>query len=123
MAQSRIISVTDDSVTFWYQRHEDNQRVVETISIAEFIQRLIVHIPDEQFKTLRYYGIYAKNYIHHDKLIKRVKQSTINIRKSLNHWRERIELSFGYDPAKCVCGNYMSFIDIFCRKKVVEEVS
>ena len=123
MAQSRIISVDNDFVTFWYQRHEDNQRVEETITIFEFIQRLIVHIPDEQFKMLRYYGIYAKKSIHHSKLIKRVKQSTINIKILLSRWRERIEISFGYDPIKCSCGNYMSFIDIFCRKKVVECVS
>ncbi len=118
MAQSRIISIDNDSISFWYQRHEDNKRVEETIPIFEFIQRLIIHIPDEQFKMIRYYGIYAKKCKHHDKLIKRVKQSTINTRKLLSHWRERIELSFGYDPIKCSCGNYMSFINIFCVKKV-----
>jgi hypothetical protein len=103
MAQSRIISVDDEFITFWYQRHEDNKRVEETITIFEFFQRLIVHIPDEQFKMLRYYGIYAKKYIHHSKLIKRISQAVIKSRKLLSRWRERIELSFGYDPTKCSC--------------------
>ena len=119
MAQSRIISVDDEFITFWYQRHEDNKRVEKTLTIFKFFQRLIVHIPDEQFKMLRYYGIYAKKSKHHSKLIKRVKQSTLGLRKLLSRWRERIELSFGYDPTKCSCGNYMSFIDIFCAKKLV----
>ena len=44
---------------------------------------------------IRYYGIYAKKCKFHDKLIKRVKTSTIKTRKLLSHWRERIELSFG----------------------------
>lgn len=118
MAQSRIISVDKDFISFWYQRHQDNKKVIETISIFEFIQRLIVHIPNEQFKLIRYYGIYAKKCKYHDRLIKRVKHSTLKTRKLLSHWRERIQLSFGYDPIKCSCGNYMSFIDIFCVKRV-----
>jgi len=31
MAQSRIIKYDGEYVTFWYDRHEDNQRVEETI--------------------------------------------------------------------------------------------
>lgn len=58
------------------------------------------------------------NCKHHDKLIKRVKQSTINIRKKLSKWRESIELSFGYDPIKCSCGNFMSFFNIYCKKDI-----
>ena len=57
MAQSRIISIDDNFISFWYQRHEDNKKVTETITIFEFIQRLIIHIPDEQFKMIRYYDI------------------------------------------------------------------
>ena len=82
MAQSRIIDYDGSFVTFWYQRHEDNKKIIEKIPVFEFIQRLIIHIPDEQFKMLRYYGIYSHKCKHHDKLIKRVKQSTINIQKN-----------------------------------------
>ncbi|WLR42431.1 transposase [Bacillus carboniphilus] len=32
----------------------------ETISVEEFISRLIRHIPDEQFKTIRHYGMYSR---------------------------------------------------------------
>ena len=117
MAQSRILNVTDDSITFWYQRHEDNLRVEETISIDEFIKRLIVHIPDEQFKMLRYYGIYAHKHKNDNKLFKKLSQRSLIVRKLLSRWRESIELTFHYDPAMCSCGNIMKFVDIFCRKK------
>lgn len=117
MAQSRILNVTSDTVTFWYERHEDNKRVEETISIDDFIKRLIIHIPDEQFKMLRYYGIYAKKHKNSYKLLKKLSTVSYKIRKRLSHWRESIELTFHYDPAKCSCGDIMQFINIFCKKK------
>lgn len=58
--QYRIIDIEQfDFILFWYQRHEDNLYVVERIHIFEFITRLIRHIPEPQFKTIRYYGFYA----------------------------------------------------------------
>ena len=117
MAQSRILNVINDSITFWYNRHEDNKRVEETISIDEFIKRLIIHIPDEQFKMIRYYGIYARRYKNSNKLIKKLSIVSYNIRKRLSRWRESIELTFHYDPAKCSCGQIMTFITIVCKKK------
>lgn len=119
MAQSRILNVTSDTVSFWYERHEDNKRVEETISIDDFIKRLIIHIPDEQFKMLRYYGIYAKKHKNSNKLFKRLSTVSYKIRKRLSRWRESIELTFHYDPAKCSCGNIMQFINIFCKEKTL----
>ena len=117
MAQSRILNVINDSITFWYNRHEDNKRIEETISIDEFIKRLIIHIPDEQFKMIRYYGIYARRYKNSNKLIKKLSIVSYNIRKRLSRWRESIELTFHYDPGKCSCGQIMTFITIVCKKK------
>ena len=47
-----------------YTRHEDNKTVTETIPALDFIQKLIVHIPEKHFKMLRYYGVYAKQKLH-----------------------------------------------------------
>ena len=41
-----------------YTRHENNKTVTETIPALDFIQKLIVHIPEKHFKMLRYYGVY-----------------------------------------------------------------
>ena len=113
MAQSRIISYDGYFVSFWYERHEDGKKITETIPVFDFIKRLIIHIPEEQFKMVRYYGLYAKKHKHSSKLFKMVSDNSIRIRKLLNRWRENIELSFGYDPVICSCGCKMEFIDIF----------
>ena len=54
MAESRIIDYDGEYVTFWYQRHEDNKLIKERVHVYEFFKRLIIHIPDENFKTVRY---------------------------------------------------------------------
>ena len=52
-----------------YTRHEDNKTVTETIPALDFIQKLIVHIPEKHFKILRYYGVYAKHHKQEKKLL------------------------------------------------------
>ena len=53
-----------------YTRHENNKTVTETIPALDFIQKLIVHIPEKHFKMLRYYGVYAKHHKQEKKLRK-----------------------------------------------------
>ena len=52
-----------------YTKHEDNKTVTETIPALDFIQKLIVHIPEKHFKMLRYYGVYAKHHKQEKKLL------------------------------------------------------
>ena len=56
---NRIIVYDGDRVTYKYQDKKDGQEKTETISVEEFIGRLIQHIPDENFKLIRHYGIYG----------------------------------------------------------------
>ena len=113
-AQYRIIDINDkDLISFWYQRHEDDCFVVETIHIFEFIARLIRHIPENQFKTIRYYGFYSsksqkkKSYNLCRKMIDKLK---LPFFKSLNRWRNLLIQSFNVEPLKCdKCGDYMKF--------------
>jgi hypothetical protein len=112
MAQSRIIDYDGEFVTFYYDRHEDNQRVTEKIHAFEFIKRLIVHIPEEQFKMIRYYGLYAKKYVHSSKLYLLDNSLKRSFRKQYSHWRARILLAFGVDPLRCSCGHTMELVDI-----------
>jgi len=118
MAQSRILNYDGNTVSFWYQRHEDNQKVTETIPVFDFIKRLIVHIPESQFKMIRYYGLYAKKYKFHSLIRKKTKDSYLKIKRLLSHWRERILTSFKYDPLKCSCGNFMIFVEFFVPSSV-----
>lgn len=113
MAQSRILDYDGQFVTFYYDRHEDNKRVTEKVHAFEFIKKLIIHIPEEQFKMIRYYGLYAKKYIHSSLLYRLDSKEKIHFRKRHSHWRARILLAFGTDPLCCSCGHTMELVDIF----------
>ena len=109
MAQSRILNYDGEYVTFWYDRHEDNQRTEETIHAYDFIKRLIVHIYDKYFNVVRYYGLYAKKHQFSSKFNYMLKSHVAEFRKQLRNWRCRIEISFKHDPLLCSCGHTFHF--------------
>lgn len=113
MAQSRILDYDGEFVSFYYDRHEDNERVTEKLHVFDFIKRLIIHIPDEQFKMIRYYGLYAKKHIHSSKLFLLNSSIKMNFWKRHSHWRARLLLAFGIDPLRCFCGRTMKLVGIF----------
>lgn len=112
MAQSRIIDYDGTYVTYYYERHEDGKRIEEKVHAYEFIKRLILHIPNKNFKVIRYYGIYAKTHKQADKIFKLLNKSQIEIRNQLRKWNLSIELSFGYDPTICDCGGNLIFFEL-----------
>jgi hypothetical protein len=61
IANTRISGYDGKTVTFWYR---DNDEMVHVVSLGvfEFIEALIQHIPDRQFKMIRYYGAYARKW-------------------------------------------------------------
>ena len=112
MAQSRIIDYDGMYVTYYYERHEDGKRIEEKVHVYEFIKLLIKHIPDKNFKVVRYYGIYAKEHKHSKKIFKLLNENVLKIKAMLRKWQYAIELSFGYNPTKCSCGGKMIFFDL-----------
>lgn len=111
-AQYRIIDIdSNDFISFWYQRHEDDKFVVEKIHIFEFIARLIRHIPEPQFKTIRYYGFYAsRKHRLYNKCRKLIADFKVPFLKSLNKWRNLILISFKVDPLVCPkCKTVMTY--------------
>ena len=112
MAQSRIINYDGSYVAYYYERHEDGKKIEETIHVYDFIKLLIKHIPDKNFKVVRYYGLYAREHKHSKKLIKLLNKTQINIRKMFRKWRFAIELHFKIDPTKCSCGGNMIFFEL-----------
>lgn len=113
MAQSRITDYDGNLVTFWYQRHEDNKPIFETVTAHAFIQKLIIHIPEKGFHMLRYYGLYAQPFALRPSLVRIVSHHLRQHRRLLQRWIFRLEITFGYDPLKCSCGHYMEFIDTY----------
>ena len=61
MAENRIIKYEDDKkmIRWWYNRHEGEKYIEVYESAENFINNLILHCPDENFKMVRYYGFYS----------------------------------------------------------------
>lgn len=110
-ASYRIISIDNGYIAFWYQRHDDDLFVVEKIHIFEFIKRLIIHIHEYQFKTIRYYGFYSSSsHKRYNQFKLLVDKDKLPFFKSLNRWRMMLISSFKRDPLKCPnCGTIMEF--------------
>ena len=109
-----------DTVTFHYNRHEDDVYVEKTIPAIDFIKLLMQHIPEKNFKMIRYYGLYARHR-EADKQLRRARSSEQQkTLVSFNRWRASILLSFGYDPLSCPhCHTMMKIIDIYYNHKRV----
>jgi hypothetical protein len=111
IAQKRILKYENGFVTFCYNRHEDNKYIEETVPVFEFIQKIIIHIPEKHFNMIRYYGLYAKP--HKLRLMK--KKLPAQLQRQLNLWQLRIWLAFNYNPLKCACGKQMKFAELFFK--------
>ncbi len=76
-----------------------------------------MHLPEKNFKMIRYGGFYAskcKSRIH----AKKFKHKPISKSLSLMDWRNSILKSFGYDPLICAkCGSEMHFAALYFQFK------
>ena len=117
IAESRILKYDGKNVTYKYTRHEDNKVIVETVHVYEFIKRIIRHIPEKNFKMIRYFGIYSRRSKCKVNFIKMIDKMVLSIRKSIANWENRILAITGVDPCKCPnCNNKMRFHDIVYPK-------
>lgn len=101
MAETRISKYDGRFVSFVFLDHHDKQRTLATITVEEFISRLIRHIPDANFRMIRYYN-WLSNH-HRATLLPKVFQ----LLKLAFHATKTISYSslfiaaFGYDPFQC----------------------
>lgn len=119
IAESRITNVDYDNhtVTYYYDPHEDdNNEIIEeklgrqfvTESVFDFIEKLIIHIPDKGFHTVRYYGFYAnKSNKTIPSFLKLYSLSDLKKLSNRLFWRINLILTYKYDPLLCECGSIM----------------
>ena len=113
IANSRIVSYDGEQVTYYYNDKETGKRVEITISVFEFIKRVIVHIADRGFQMIRYYGLYANKRKDKPRIMKMLSEKLIEFAEKHKSWRKRIQMSFGHDPLSCPkCKTEMVLIDI-----------
>jgi len=105
-------------VTRFFDPHEDDTQEDETKLIGrqyitesalKFMERLVIHIPDEGFKSIRYYGFYSNKG-----KIKPVGEklfSSKDLEEQILHlqWKFGILYSFGFNPLLCECGTEMIY--------------
>jgi len=122
IAESRILNVdySNATITYYYDPHEDDlldeddpnrlgrQEVTESVFV--FMKKLVRHIPNKGFHTIRYCGFYAK-HTNQDlsKLKKLYTTNEINKMKSNINWNKKLKLTYNYEPLLCTCGHYMKF--------------
>ena len=60
MAESRLISYEKKSktVSWYYNGHKTEDRIDVPEPAIELLKKMIIHIPDEGFRCVRYYGFY-----------------------------------------------------------------
>lgn len=107
IAESRIDDYDGETVTWHYNDHtkEEYHQVKE--SAFSFITKLLRHLLPSNFKTIRYYGFYNKNFdIDETNFI--IKKEKIPFRRNLLKWSNSILTSFKRIPIICPkCGHLM----------------
>lgn len=116
MAESRIkdIDHLNRLITYTYDPHEDDLLpdeektgpITVTEDIYEFIKKLIMHIPEHQFKMIRYYGVYASKG---RKLIPNYKKKKYFRSLFSLKWKNLILRTFKFEPLLCPCGATMKY--------------
>ena len=123
LAQSRIIDYTGDTVTFTYTPHGSDELVTEKIPVFEFIKKLIIHIPERNFKMIRYSGFYCTHNPKNAQYLKHSKRPSHIMRLKSIHksWRKLMIFTFGHDPMKCIyCGDTLELIELFCDPRKIK---
>ena len=54
----RIVSVTENDVTFRYKDRKTNAMRMETVTGVEFLKRFLIHVLPKGFHKVRYYGLW-----------------------------------------------------------------
>ena len=63
ITNSRVKSVSADSVTFWAEDYRNNSSLKEvTLSCREFIRRFMMHVLPPGFQKIRYYGFLSNRF-------------------------------------------------------------
>jgi hypothetical protein len=125
IALKRIQSYDGEYVVFSYHDKTSGEEKTEKVTVEEFIARVIRHIPDENFKTIRYYGVYSRRLKKVSKTLvtswqKEARKWIVRAQRRLNrrNWRERIQRATGKDPLVCPkCECYYEYKGEVCLEE------
>lgn len=115
LGETRILKYDGQLVTFCYLDHYTKTTQIMTLPVLDFIARLIQHIPDKNFRMIRYYGFLA-NAVR-SKLLPIVYRELNSFRnfksKVYLSFRTMFKSNFNRDPLICpVCKSLMNLKQI-----------
>jgi len=120
IGETRILEYKEGKVTYQYLDHYTGETEIMTLPVLEFISRLVSHIPDENFRSIRYFGFLANRLI--GTLLSKVKKlikHVIKTRPRNSNWRFLYIDAYGIDPLKCIkCGTIMLLESISLPLKI-----
>ncbi len=101
MAETRIINYDGENVTFFYRDHKEEKYHEQTVSVFEFITKLLCHLLPTGFKSIRSYGFYNKSNKLCDNIKYVISKEKIKFKRQLLKWKNLILTSFNRIPIIC----------------------
>lgn len=119
MSESRIKEYDGERVTFEYEDKSEKVQRTTTVSVEQFIARLIRHIHDKHFRAIRYAGIFATRTRKRDIATARmILKLTRRAPARECGWRERRRREGGLDPLRCpICDSEMVLVVVVYRSR------
>lgn len=125
MAESRIIhhDKANDIVSWYYEDHRTSERIDVSESGLSLLQKMIIHIPDKNFKMVRYYGFYNNkcqdilDEVH--RLLgnerktyrdKHKRKEELQVKLNKLKFRTHLADTYNRDILKCECGHNFYFV-------------
>jgi hypothetical protein len=102
MAESRLLSYSNEKVRFKYKDYRDNKHKVMTLASHEFIRRYLLHVLTKGFMRIRYYGFLA-NACRQKKVASIQKQQGLAPKKV--EQEEQISQSVAWPCTQCKLGH------------------
>ena len=103
-------------VSFSYKDRELREEVLLCLPVAEFIGKLVRHIPEQGHHMIRYSGIFGSRVKR--EMLGKVRAALeegalpISAPKRVRSWRERIIDWSHVDPHQCSCGRMMRMVEL-----------
>ena len=128
MAESRILSYDkeSDDVKWYYDDHKTEERIEVKETGIDLLKKMIIHIPDEGFRTVRYYGFYNNKkrkqleriyeLMNQERKASRLKkQREKELKRRLKKIRFRTSVcdDFNRDVLRCKCGAVLMYEDTY----------
>ena len=98
-------------VTYRYYHHETGECGTEELAVEEFIRRILEHVPEKGFRTVRYYGLFSQSR-----------------RRDLTACREALGMAPYRAPKKLTVAGFLALFNVrvvtecpVCHKLLVRE--